>query len=168
MVSTNGGQKRDAPRPLPHQPGEILLVEDNAEDVELTRAAFEAAGVRKRLHIARDGQEALDFLFRRGAFTAAIRPDIILLDLNLPYIKGHEVLRQVKAAEGLRHIPIVVLTMSQSPEHVVLAYQLGAAAYLPKPVDFQEFVEAVRTLDRFWFGIAKLPGHSSVPARLAK
>ena len=150
------------------QPGDILLVEDNAEDVELTRAAFDQAGITKQLHVARDGQQALDFLFRRGGFAKAARPDLVLLDLNLPYVKGQDVLRQMKAAAELRHIPVVVLTMSQSPDHVLQAYQLGAAAYISKQVDFQEFVDDIRALDRFWFGVAKLPGRSSVPARVSE
>lgn len=162
-----GSSKKEKPRNLQRQPGDVLLVEDNTEDVELTRAAFDATGITKQLHVARDGKQALDFLFRRGAFTKAPRPDLVLLDLNLPYIKGQEVLRQIKAAPDLRQIPVVMLTMSQSPEHVLQAYQAGAAAYVPKPVDFQEFIEAVRTLDRFWFHVATLPGRSSVPTRVA-
>lgn len=165
-MALSGSPKKDTPRTSQRQPGDVLLVEDNAEDVELTRAAFEAAGVTKQLHVARDGQQALDFLFRRGSFAKAPRPDIVLLDLNLPYVKGQEVLRQMKAAPELRQIPTIMLTMSQSPEHILQAYQLGAAAFISKPVDYQEFVENVRTLDRFWFGVAKLPGRSSVPARV--
>lgn len=167
-MGSSGVPGKDGNRTGQRQPGDILLVEDNAEDVELTRAAFDQAGITKQLHVARDGQQALDFLFRKGSFAKAARPDLVLLDLNLPYVKGHEVLRQMKAAADLRHIPVVMLTMSQSPEHVLQAYQLGAAAYVSKQVDFQEFVADVRALDRFWFGVAKLPGRSSIPARLSE
>lgn len=165
-MGVTGSKIKEEQRPGQRQPGDILLVEDNAEDVELTRAAFDQAGITKQLHVARDGQQALDFLSRRATFSKAARPDLVLLDLNLPYVKGQEVLRQMKATPDLKHIPVVVLTMSQSPEHVIQAYQLGAAAYISKPVDFQQFVDDVRALDRFWFGVAKLPSRSSVPARM--
>ncbi|MGY0234387.1 response regulator [Longispora urticae] len=142
--------------PLP-QPITVLLVEDDPGDELMTREAFEENKVRNDLRVARDGMEALDFLFRRGAHADAPRPDLILLDLNLPKYDGREVLAQIKADPDLAMIPVVVLTTSRAEEDVLRSYQLHANAYVNKPVDFNRFIEVVRQIDDFFVTVAKLP-----------
>ena len=136
---------------------EILLVEDNPGDVELTREALNAAKVSNRLHVVDDGAEAVDFLFKRGKFADAPRPDIILLDLNLPKKDGKQVLSEIKAEPGLAQIPVVVLTTSQAEEDIVRAYQLHANCYISKPVDFNQFLRIVASIEEFWLSVVKLP-----------
>jgi two-component system, chemotaxis family, response regulator Rcp1 len=137
---------------------EILLVEDNPGDVELTREAFELAKFGSRLHVVDDGVDATDFLFRRGKFSNAPEPDIILLDLNLPTKDGREVLSEIKADPDLAKIPIVVLTTSQSDEDILRAYQLHANCYITKPVDFNQFLHIIAAIEEFWLSVVKLPG----------
>lgn len=137
---------------------DILLVEDNPGDVELTREALETARVSNRLHVVDDGAEAIDFLFRRGKFALAPRPDIILLDLNLPNKDGREVLSEIKADANLSQIPIVVLTTSQADEDILRAYQLHANCYITKPIDFNQFLRIVASIQDFWLNVVKLPG----------
>ena len=137
---------------------EILLVEDNPGDVELTREALETAKVSSRLHVVDDGVEATDFLFRRGKFADAPEPDIILLDLNLPTKDGREVLSEVKADPDLSKIPIVVLTTSQADEDILRSYQLHANCYITKPVDFNQFLHIIAAIEEFWLSVVKLPG----------
>ena len=139
------------------QPIEILLVEDNPGDVELTRQALDRAKVANHLHVAEDGAEAVDFLFRRGQFAKAPRPDIILLDLNLPKKDGRQVLSEIKADADLAQIPVVVLTTSQDEEDIHRAYQLHANCYIAKPVDFKQFLRIVATIEEFWLTVVKLP-----------
>jgi two-component system, chemotaxis family, response regulator Rcp1 len=139
------------------KPIEILLVEDNPGDAELTREALETAKIANRLNIVDDGADAVDFLFRRGKFTDAPRPDIILLDLNLPKKDGREVLSEIKANEDLSEIPVVVLTTSQAEEDILRAYQLHANCYVTKPVDFNQFLRIISTIQEFWLSIVKLP-----------
>ena len=139
------------------QPIEILLVEDNPGDVELTREALETAKVANRLHVVDDGADAVDFLFRKGAFADAPRPDIILLDLNLPKKDGRQVLSEIKTEPSLSQIPVVVLTTSQAEEDIIRAYQLHANCYVTKPVDFNQFLHIVSTIEEFWLGVVKLP-----------
>jgi chemotaxis family two-component system response regulator Rcp1 len=139
------------------QPVEILLVEDNPGDVELTREALNGAKVANRLHVVDDGAEATDFLFHRGKFSDAPRPDIILLDLNLPKKDGRQVLSEIKANAKLAQIPVVVLTTSQAEEDILRAYQLHANCYITKPVDFNQFLRIVSTIEEFWLTIVKLP-----------
>ena len=136
---------------------EILLVEDNPADVELTREALDSAKVANRLHVAYDGAEAIDFLFRRGRFTDAPQPDIILLDLNLPNKDGRQVLSEIKADADLAQIPIVVLTTSQADEDILRAYQLHANCYITKPIDFNQFLRIVAAIEEFWLNVVKLP-----------
>jgi two-component system, chemotaxis family, response regulator Rcp1 len=136
---------------------EILLVEDNPGDVELTREALLDAKVANRLHVADDGAEAVDFLFRRGKFAGAPRPDIILLDLNLPKKDGRQVLSEIKADADLAQIPVIVLTTSQAEEDILRAYQLHANCYITKPVDFSQFLRIISTIEEFWLGLVKLP-----------
>ncbi len=132
--------------------GRILLVEDDPKDVELTLTALEDYNLANEVVVARDGEEALDYLFRRGAFTTRSNdnPAVLLLDLKLPKVDGLEVLQQVKSDERLRMIPVVVLTSSREETDVVASYRLGVNAYVVKPVDFHEFVNAIRELGIFW------------------
>jgi two-component system, chemotaxis family, response regulator Rcp1 len=138
-------------------PIEILLVEDNPGDVGLTKEALTRAKVANRLHVAEDGAEALDFLFKRGQFADTPRPDIILLDLNLPKKDGREVLAEIKREATLADIPVVVLTTSAADEDILRAYQLHANCYITKPVDFTQFLHVVETIEDFWLTVVKLP-----------
>lgn len=139
------------------QPIEVLLVEDNPGDVDLTREALEGGKLRVNLSVANDGIEALDFLRRRGSHTGAPRPDIVLLDLNLPGKDGREVLAEMKADPSLKRIPVIVLTTSQAEEDVARAYDNHANCFISKPVDVDNFVEVVKTFEDFWLTIVKLP-----------
>jgi chemotaxis family two-component system response regulator Rcp1 len=136
---------------------EILLVEDNPGDVELTREALNDAKVANRLHVVDDGADAVEFLFQRGKFANVPRPDIILLDLNLPKKDGRQVLSEIKANADLAQIPVVVLTTSQAEEDILRAYQLHANCYITKPVDFNQFLRIVATIEEFWLTVVKLP-----------
>lgn len=136
---------------------DILLVEDNPGDVRLTQETLADAKVRNRLHVVGTGEDALDYLARRSAYSGVPRPDLILLDLNLPGTSGLEVLRGIKADPGLKTIPVVVLTTSQAEEDVVKAYKLFANCYITKPVDLEQFSKVVRSIEDFWFTIVKLP-----------
>ena len=139
------------------RPIEILLVEDNAADVRLTIEALREGKVRNNLSVARDGQEAMEFLQRVGRFANAPRPDLILLDLNLPRKDGREVLGEIKADEQLRRIPVVVLTTSSAEADIVQSYTLYANCYITKPVDLEQFVTVVKSIDDFWLTIVRLP-----------
>jgi two-component system, chemotaxis family, response regulator Rcp1 len=142
------------------RPAELLLVEDNPGDVELTRIALDDAKVQNRLSVVNDGHAALAFLRREGAYHDAPRPDVILLDLNLPRMDGREVLAAVKADPLLQDIPVVVLTTSEAERDVLAAYRLHANAYIVKPVDLEQFLEAVRSLEGFWLSVVKLPSRA--------
>lgn len=135
----------------------ILLVEDSPTDVMMTREALDYYKVANPLHVAEDGVVAMEFLRREGTHDAAPRPGLILLDLNLPRKSGREVLQELKADPDLMHIPVVVLTTSRSEEDVARTYGLHANCYIAKPVDFAKFVEVVRTIKDFWFGVVTLP-----------
>ena len=139
------------------RPIEILLVEDNAGDVRLTVEALKEGKVRNNLSVASDGVEALELLRRQGRFKAAARPDLILLDLNLPKVDGREVLAQVKQDPSLKRIPVVVLTTSEAEEDIVRTYDLHANCYITKPVDLEQFFRVVRSIDGFWLTVVKLP-----------
>ena len=136
---------------------EILLVEDNLGDLRLTQEALKDAKVANTLHVVEDGVLALDFLHRRPPFAEAPRPDLILLDLNLPRKNGREVLAEIKSDERFRAIPVVILTTSQAEEDVLRAYDLHANCYITKPVDFTQFTTIVRTIEDFWLTIVTLP-----------
>ncbi len=138
------------------QPIEILLVEDNPGDITMTARNLKNAKVLNHLSVVEDGEEALAYLHRRGPFANAIRPDLILLDLNLPKTSGAEVLADIKADADLRLIPVVVLTSSAAEEDIVRAYGLHANCYITKPVDFEEFNKVVKSIDDFWFSVVKL------------
>ncbi|MFV2197657.1 response regulator [Nocardiopsis sp. LOL_012] len=135
----------------------MLLVEDDPGDVLMTKEAFEEHDLGNRLHVVSDGVQALRFLRREGEYAEAPRPHLILLDLNLPRKDGREVLEEVKADDALAHIPIVVLTTSEAEEDVLRSYRLHANAYVPKPVDFEQFIKVVRQIDDFFVTVVRLP-----------
>lgn len=139
------------------RPVEILLVEDSPGDVKLTEEALRDANVPNHLHVARDGEEAMRFLRRQPPFEASPRPDLILLDLNMPRKDGREVLAEIKADPDLRRIPVIILTTSQSEDDVAEAYNLAANCYVAKPVDLDQFLDVVRAIDDFWLTLVKLP-----------
>ena len=136
----------------------VLLVEDDPGDVLMIREAFEENKVRSELHVCSDGEDALVFLRQEGPHEAAPRPDLVLLDLNLPRRDGREVLAEIKADERLRTIPVVILTTSEAEEDVLRSYALHANAYVTKPVDFDRFIDVVRQIDEFFVTVVKLPG----------
>jgi len=142
---------------------EILLVDDSEADVMLTQLAFEEARVANRLHVARDGVEAMEFLRRDGPFQDAPTPDVILLDLNMPRMNGLEVLKELKAHDTLRNIPVVVLTTSQAEADVWRSYNLHANAYIPKPVSLPDFLDVVRSFENFWLAVVKLSPRNFKP-----
>ncbi|MCI4042272.1 response regulator [Streptomyces sp. TRM75563] len=142
------------------QPIEVLLVEDDPGDELMTREAFEDNKIRNTLHVVRDGQEALDFLYRRGEHAEAPRPDLVLLDLNLPKYDGRQVLEQIKGDPELSLIPVVVLTTSSAEEDILRSYKLHANAYVTKPVDLDQFIAAVRQIDEFFVTVVRLPGRA--------
>jgi chemotaxis family two-component system response regulator Rcp1 len=139
------------------KPIEILLVEDSPTDALLTKRALADARLINRLHIVEDGVKALAFLHREPPFAAMPRPDLILLDLNLPKKDGREVLKEIKMDEELKIIPVVVLTTSRAEEDVLRSYRLHANCYITKPVDFDSFTDAILTLEKFWFAVVTLP-----------
>jgi len=141
------------------QPIEVLLVEDDPGDELMTREAFETNKIGNRLHVVRDGAEALDFLHRTGAHADAVRPDLILLDLNLPKRDGREVLEHIKTDPELAAIPVVVLTTSSAEEDILRSYHLHANAYVTKPVDFDQFIAAIHKIDEFFVTVVRLPRH---------
>jgi CheY-like chemotaxis protein len=145
------------------KPAKILLVEDDPYDVELTLSALREHHIANGIDVVRDGEEALDYLFRRGAYEAREpgEPAVVLLDLNLPKVSGLEVLKQVKSDPNSRAIPIVVLTSSREEQDLVRSYDLGTNAYVVKPVDFTQFMEAVRKLDLFWAVLNEPPPESA-------
>jgi CheY-like chemotaxis protein len=140
------------------RPVEILLVEDNPGDVRLTREALREGQITNRLSVAPDGVEALAFLRRAGRYADAPRPDVILLDLNLPRMDGRELLAAIKADSQLRRIPVVILTTSSDERDVLRAYELHANCYITKPVDFEQFIGVVQAIESFWLTIVTLPG----------
>ncbi len=139
------------------RPIEILLVEDNLGDVRLTQEALKEGKVRNNLSVASNGEEALAFLRREGQFTGAPRPDVILLDLNLPGKDGREVLAEIKTDPNFRRIPVVILTTSQAEQDILKTYDLHANCYVTKPVDLDQFIEMVKSIEDFWLTIVKLP-----------
>lgn len=136
---------------------EILLVEDNPDDVLLTEEVLTEAKVKNHLHVVENGEEALDYLYKRGEYENVNRPDLILLDLNLPGKDGREVLVEVKENDDLKRIPVVILTTSRAEEDIFKMYQHHANAYITKPVDFDQFIKVVQTIEDFWLTIVRLP-----------
>jgi CheY-like chemotaxis protein len=136
---------------------DVLLIEDDPGDELITREAFEHNKIKNNLHVARDGEEGLDFLYQRGAYVGAPRPDLVLLDLNLPKYDGRQLLEQIKSDPNLNHIPVVVLTTSSAEEDILRSYKLHANAYVTKPVDLDQFMNAVRQIDEFFVQVVRLP-----------
>jgi chemotaxis family two-component system response regulator Rcp1 len=139
------------------RPVEILLVEDNPGDVRLTRENFKESKIRNNLYVVQDGVEAMAFLRREGPYTNAVRPDLILLDLSLPKKDGREVLAEIKDDPGLKRIPVVILTGSNSEEDIVKTYDLHANCYITKPVNLEQFAKVVKSIKEFWLSMVKLP-----------
>ncbi len=144
------------------RPIEILLVEDDLGDIRLTEVCLRDAKVRNHLSIAHDGVEALEFLRQQGRFANAPRPDLVLLDLNMPRKNGQEVLSEIKSDSALKTIPVVVLTSSEAEADILRSYNLHANAYISKPVDFLQFMGVVKTIEEFWLCVVKLPTTAAV------
>jgi CheY-like chemotaxis protein len=138
-------------------PIDILLVEDNPGDVRLTVEALKEDKLQNNLHIVKDGMEAMAFLYQDGEYADAPRPDLILLDLNLPKKDGREVLEEIKADENLKRIPVVILTTSQAEEDILKTYDLHANCYITKPVNLDQFAKVVQSIEQFWLTIVRLP-----------
>jgi CheY-like chemotaxis protein len=139
------------------RPAEILLVEDNDNDVELTRLGFERCKLLVNLHRVRNGEECMAFLRKEGNYADKPTPDLILLDLNMPRMDGREVLAEIAADESLRHLPTVVLTTSSADQDILSAYKLRCSSYIVKPVDFQQFVRVIQLITDYWFTVVVLP-----------
>ena len=140
-------------------PIEILMVEDNEGDVYMTTEAFKNAKIANHLSVTRDGAEAMDFLRHQGQFASAPRPDLILLDLNLPGRDGRQILSDIRADPALATIPVVILTSSKAEKDIVQSYQLHANCYIVKPVDFDALLQVVRAIESFWLTVVRLPPH---------
>ena len=138
---------------------ELLLVEDNPVDIKLTTRALKKGKLLNDLHVVRDGVEAMNFLHNEGEFSDAPRPDLILLDLNMPRKDGREVLSDIKNDDELKYIPVIVLTTSDAEQDVLKSYNLHANSYITKPVDFDQFVEAIRKFEEFWLAVVRLPAN---------
>lgn len=138
------------------QPVHILLVEDNEGDIMLTIDAFEESKISTEISVAKNGQEALDFLFKRGTFVNAQKPDLILLDINIPIYNGHEVLKQIKTDDKLKRIPVIMLTTSSSQNDIDIAYDNHSNSYVKKPLDMDEFLEAILKIEAFWLQLSTL------------
>jgi two-component system, chemotaxis family, response regulator Rcp1 len=145
--------------PTAGRPLEVLLVEDNPGDVRLTVEGLKEGKLRNNLHVAKDGVEAMAFLRREGEYADAVRPDLILLDLNLPRMDGREVLTAIKSDASLKTIPVVILTTSRAEQDVLRSYELQANCYITKPVDLEQFITVVKAIEDFWFTIVTLPHH---------
>jgi CheY-like chemotaxis protein len=152
MMSGNFGMSKRQSRPV-----EVLLVEDNPGDVRLTQEAFKDGRVMVNLTVASDGVEALEMLKGMGKFPSKLRPDLILLDLNLPRKNGREVLEEIKADDDLKRIPVIVMTTSKAEQDIYRAYNLNANCYVTKPVDLDDFLNVVRSIEDFWLTIVTLP-----------
>jgi chemotaxis family two-component system response regulator Rcp1 len=140
-----------------HRPIEILLAEDNPGDVRLTQEAFKEGRILNQLHVVSDGMEALAFLRQEGEYRQSPRPDLILLDLNMPRMNGRELLGVIKQDESLRRIPVIILTTSDAEEDIARSYDMHANCYVSKPVDFERFIQVVRSIQDFWLAVVTLP-----------
>ncbi len=142
---------------------DILVVEDNSGDARLIREVMNENKIFSTFYLAKDGVEALDFLHNKGKFKNAPKPDLIILDLNLPRKDGREVLAEIKADKRLKHIPIVIMTISQAEEDILKSYNLHANCYITKPIDLMQFIKVVKSIEDFWFSIVKLPPKNGHP-----
>jgi len=138
-------------------PLNILLIEDSIEDIDLIRAAFEESVLKPRVSVVTDGQEALDFLYKKGDYKNVIDPDLIILDLNLPKKSGHEILSKIKFNPQLKMIPVVVLTTSRSSADILKSYQNHTNCYICKPLKYEQFIDVIKEIERFWLSVAQLP-----------
>jgi two-component system response regulator len=136
---------------------DILIVEDNAGDARLIKEVFNVNKVINSIHFVKDGIEAMDFLYGRGKYKGMAQPDLIILDLNLPRKDGREVLSEIKADEKLKHIPVVIMTISQAEEDIFKSYNLHANCFVTKPIDLEQFTKVVKSIENFWFTVVKLP-----------
>ena len=143
------------------RPAQIMLVEDNDDDIELTITALENSKIKMNIHVVKNGHDALEFLRNQGAYQNKPMPDLVLLDLNLPIMDGREVLREIRKDENLTGLPVVVLTTSQNEEDILKMYQLHANCYITKPVDFLKFAEVIKQIEGFWLQLVKLPSQRS-------
>lgn len=135
----------------------ILLVEDNPDDIMITKRAFKKGKIRNELHVVRSGEEALNFLYKKGEYKNVPIPGLIFLDLNLPGVSGYEVLEKIKENDKLRRIPVIILTVSDHEEDVIKTYDLGANSFITKPVSFKNFIEVVTAITDYWFRISRIP-----------
>lgn len=138
---------------------EILLVEDNEGDILLTTEALQDSKIINQVHVVRNGREALDFIYRKGQYQDAVQPDLIILDINLPLKSGHEVLAEIKSDEDVKQIPVIMLTTSSSEKDISLSYKHHANCYISKPVEVDQFMEAINSIEHFWINIVSLPSH---------
>jgi len=143
---------------------DILVVEDNAGDARLIKEILNDSKLFSSLYITRDGIEAMEFLHNKGKYKSAPKPDLIILDLNLPRKDGREVLAELKSDEKLRHIPIVIMTISQAEEDIIKSYNLHANCYITKPIDLNQFIKVVKSIEDFWFSVVKLPPKADLMA----
>jgi CheY-like chemotaxis protein len=141
------------------RPVEILLVEDSPSDAALTREALEKGKIANNLNCVGDGVEALEYLYRKGEFANAKRPDLIMLDLNMPRKDGKEVLKEIKSDPSLKTIPVIVLTTSHAEQDILQSYRLNANCYITKPVDFKSFIDVVKSIEQFWLSVVTLPAN---------
>jgi two-component system, chemotaxis family, response regulator Rcp1 len=148
------------------KPIEILLVEDNPGDADLAREALEKSKIYNRLHVVGDGEQAMAFLHREGIYASAPRPDVILLDLYLPCKDGHQVLAEIKTDDSLKLIPVVILTTSKAEADVLMSYNLHANCYITKPIDLEQFLHVVRSIEDFWLSIVVLPPNRGINEQL--
>jgi len=139
------------------RPIEVLLVEDNEADIVLTKNAFKSFNIQNNLNVCRNGEEGLNYLFKREEYADALTPDLVLLDLNMPKTNGLEVLEQIKNDLKLSMIPVIVLTTSSAEQDIVKSYQHHANSYIKKPIDFMEFVDVIKEIENYWFSIVKIP-----------
>jgi DNA-binding response OmpR family regulator len=142
------------------RPAVILLIEDDEGDQELTRRSLEKGKIKNDLHIVEDGEQALDYLFRRGRYSdpaVSPRPDLVLLDLNLPKIDGRKILKEIRSTDELKKLIVVILTTSKQEEDIIRSYEMGANSYITKPPDFQQFVKVVQEVGHYWFQVVVLP-----------
>ena len=140
---------------------EILLIEDNEGDIRLAKEALMTSKVKNRLSVVRDGEAGLDYLHQRNNFENAVRPDLILLDLNLPKIDGRDVLKKIKTDDNLKRIPVVILTTSKSEDDITETYSHHANSFITKPIDWEQFVQVIQSIEEFWLTIVKLPGQNA-------
>lgn len=138
------------------KPAKILLIEDNEGDIVLTLDAFEESKIKTDVSVVKNGEEALDYLFKRGEYLNSIKPDLILLDINIPIFNGHEVLKEIKSDSELKKIPVIILTTSSNPKDVNLSYENHCNSYVKKPLDMEEFLKAILKIEEFWLQLSVL------------